>query len=141
MDDTLTVSVGRPERQELVAAQLAADAAGSRQWSGSTTGRPTIADIVDGPQQLRRPGPREVGSPHRPDIVLTGHVHQSPFKPAGGWVDRLGDTWIFNGGRQIGPIPARVEIDLTAQTAEWSSMLGVETQDLTSAGPGQRTVF
>jgi Icc-related predicted phosphoesterase len=29
---------------------------------------------------------------HRPDIVLCGHVHQSPFRQGGSWVDRKGDT-------------------------------------------------
>lgn len=77
---------------------------------------------------------------HRPDVVLTGHVHQSPFKPAGGWADRVDDTWIFNAGRQIGPVPARVEIDLAAGTARWVSMLGVEVQDLNDAVAAERTL-
>ena len=53
----------------------------------------------------------------RPDVVLTGHVHEPPFKPDGGWADRIGDTWVFNAGRQIGPVPAHIEIDLDAGTA------------------------
>jgi Icc-related predicted phosphoesterase len=68
---------------------------------------------------------------HRPDVVLTGHVHQSPFRNDGGWADRIGDTWVFNAGRQIGGVPARIEIDLDAATAEWITMLGVESQSLT----------
>ena len=44
--------------------------------------------------------------------MLTGHVHQAPFVPGGGWVDRIGTTWVFNAGQQPGPVPARVEIDL-----------------------------
>jgi len=145
MDDTL-ITVCRwwdgPNGKKLVAAQLAADAARRpKQWiwvyhwppdnsPTSWTGRSNYGD----------PDLLEWVRIHRPDMVLTGHVHQSPFKPAGGWVDRLGDTWIFNAGRQIGPTPSRVEIDLDAHTAEWSSMLGVETQDLASAAPAQRTV-
>jgi Icc-related predicted phosphoesterase len=78
---------------------------------------------------------------HQPDVVLTGHVHQSPFKPDGGWADRLGETWIFNAGRQIGPVPTRVEIDLTGGSAEWISMLGVETQDLAARSPAARSVL
>ena len=54
---------------------------------------------------------------HRPDIVLTGHVHEPPFKPDGSWADRIGDTWVFNAGRQIGPVPAHIEIDLGAGSA------------------------
>lgn len=42
---------------------------------------------------------------HQPYVVLTGHVHQSPFTPAGGWADRIGRTRLFNAGRQIGKDP------------------------------------
>lgn len=76
-----------------------------------------------------------------PDVVLTGHVHESPFKDAGGWTDRIGDTWVFNAGRQIGPVPARVELDLAEREALWVSMLGVEEQRLDDDAPAARTVF
>ena len=56
-----------------------------------------------------------------PDLVLAGHVHQAPFVPGGGWVDRIGTTWVFNAGQQPGPTPSRVEIDLGAGTAVWTS--------------------
>ena len=56
-----------------------------------------------------------------PDLVLTGHVHQAPFVPGGGWVDRIGMTWVVNPGQQPGPTPARVEIDLGSGTAVWTS--------------------
>jgi hypothetical protein len=72
--------------------------------------------------------------------VLTGHVHQSPFQTEGGWADRIGDTWIFNAGRQIGPVPARVELDLEAGFADWVSMLGVESQSLADAEAAPRSV-
>ncbi len=39
---------------------------------------------------------------YQPDLVFTGHIHQAPFSAAGSWVDRIGKTWIFNSGRQIG---------------------------------------
>jgi predicted phosphodiesterase len=79
----------------------------------------------------------------RPDIVLTGHVHQSPFKPEGRWVDRVGDTWVFNAGNQIGKMPAHIDIEIDdgAATATWISMLGIEHQDLTSPAAADRTVF
>ncbi len=94
-------------------------------------------------------GRRDYGDPdvlgwighHRPDLVLTGHVHQAAFTEAGSWVDRIGDTWIFNAGVQIGKVPARVEIDLTAGTARWLSIMGQEVCDLTDAAPPARTVF
>ena len=63
---------------------------------------------------------------HRPDIVLTGHVHQSPFRAGGSWVDRIGDTWVFNAGRQMAPYPPYVVFDTDARTATWSSLAGEE---------------
>lgn len=125
-----------------VAAQLASDSARRpRNWvwvyhwppddsPTSWTGRGHYgdADLVEWIRQ------------YRPNVVLTGHVHQSPFKPAGGWADRVENTWIFNAGRQIGPVPARVEIDLTAGTAQWVSMLGVEVQDMNDAVAADRTL-
>lgn len=77
----------------------------------------------------------------RPDIVLTGHVHQPPFRPDGAWADRIGDTWIFNAGHQIGPVPAHIAIDTTSGSAEWRSLLGAENLRLTDAGAPARSVF
>ena len=78
---------------------------------------------------------------HRPDMVLTGHVHQPPFRPDGAWADRIGNTWIFNAGHQIGPIPAHIEIDTTAASAAWRSLLGGEDLRLVDAQAPPRTVF
>jgi Icc-related predicted phosphoesterase len=78
---------------------------------------------------------------HRPDIVLTGHVHESAFKPTGAWADRIRGTWVFNAGRQIGPVPAHIEIDLEAGSAMWRSLLGVEALHLADAQAPGRTVF
>ena len=78
---------------------------------------------------------------YRPDIVLTGHVHEPPFKPDGAWADRIGDTWVFNAGRQIGPIPAHIAIDLSAGSAAWRSMMGEEILALTDSKAPERTVF
>lgn len=63
---------------------------------------------------------------YRPDVVLTGHVHQSPFRQGGSWVDRIGDTWVFNAGRQMAPSPSHVIFDTTECTAVWSSLAGDE---------------
>jgi len=63
---------------------------------------------------------------HQPTLVLSGHVHESPFRKEGNWVDKLGDTWVFNAGRQIGPSPAHIIIDTEAWTAEWHSLAGDE---------------
>ncbi len=67
---------------------------------------------------------------YRPAIVLTGHVHQSPFRSGGSWADRIGDTWVFNAGRQIGPVPAHVIVDTAARRATWHSLAGDEVVEL-----------
>ena len=77
----------------------------------------------------------------RPDVVLTGHVHDPPFKPDGSWYDRIGDTWVFNAGRQIGRVPAHVELDLTEGRARWASLLGAEEVLLTETVAPARVVF
>lgn len=64
---------------------------------------------------------------YRPDMVLSGHIHQSPFKQGGSWVDRNGKTWIFNPGRQIGPCPTHIVLDMDSTTAFWFSLAGAET--------------
>ena len=61
-----------------------------------------------------------------PNLVLSGHIHQSPFVKNGSWVDRLGDTWVFNPGRQIGPSPTRILFDSDKATALWVSLAGAE---------------
>jgi len=63
---------------------------------------------------------------YQPTLVLTGHIHQSPFRQGGSWVDRLGATWVFNAGRQIGPCPTHVIIDTDERTAKWFSLAGNE---------------
>ena len=67
---------------------------------------------------------------YHPRMVLGGHVHQAPFRPPGCWVDQLDGTWLFNAGRQVGPEPAFVALDLAAMTARWCSQAGEETLDL-----------
>lgn len=67
---------------------------------------------------------------HQPDMVLTGHIHQSPFRKGGSWVDRIGDTWVFNAGRQIGPVPTHVIFDTDERRAMWFSLAGNEVVPL-----------
>ncbi len=69
----------------------------------------------------------------QPDIVLSGHIHGSPFNENGSWVDQIGATWVFNPGRQIGPCPAHIRLDLDAAKAEWFSLEGHSVRDLTFA--------
>jgi Icc-related predicted phosphoesterase len=66
----------------------------------------------------------------RPQIVLSGHIHNSPFYEAGSWIDRIGETWVFNPGKQIGPQPTTIALDLEAMTAEWTSLTGTSVRDL-----------
>jgi Icc-related predicted phosphoesterase len=69
-----------------------------------------------------------------PDMVLCGHVHNAPFYPKGAWVDRIGQTWVFNPGRQPGPSPTRILLDLDGQRAEWISIEGRSIRQLATAG-------
>lgn len=66
----------------------------------------------------------------QPDMVLSGHIHHSPFFPDGSWIDRIGRTWVFNPGHQLGPQPATIILDFEAMTAEWSSHEGHSVRDL-----------
>lgn len=67
---------------------------------------------------------------HRPDLVLTGHVHQSPWADGGSWVARTGSSWIVNAGRQGGPEPSHAVVDLDRWTARWWSYEGEQEQSL-----------
>jgi Icc-related predicted phosphoesterase len=70
---------------------------------------------------------------YRPDFVFSGHVHSSPFCAGGSWADRIGSTWIFNAGREIGPTPAHVVLDTEARSAHWLSTLRWEAARLDQA--------
>lgn len=63
---------------------------------------------------------------YRPDIVFSGHIHEAPFRRGGSWVDRIGPTWVFNSGRQIGDVPAHIVVDTEAREAAWFSLAGAE---------------
>ena len=67
---------------------------------------------------------------HRPDVVLCGHIHQAPWARGGSWRARLGDTWVFNAGKQIGPVPPHVILDTDARTAFWYGVFDSETVGL-----------
>jgi len=96
-------------------------------WTGSKFyGDPDLAEWIE---------------QYRPDIVLSGHVHQPPFKPQGNWADRVGNTWVFNPGRQTGPVPATIELDLATGEASWSSMLGREFVNLADPAGPERTAL
>jgi len=86
----------------------------------SWTGKRHFGDPVL-PELVRR---------HSPTAVLCGHIHEAPFKAGGSWIDRIGDTWLFNAGRQIGDVPARIEIDFAQNSARWLSLAGLEERAL-----------
>ena len=117
-----------PQTRDQVAAQLAYDAEKPKdQWiwvyHAPPDESPTSwggqkhfgdADLVHWIQQ------------YKPNIVLTGHIHQSPFRQGGSWVDQLGSTWVFNSGRQIGPCPTYTVFNTKEHMALWFSLAGAE---------------
>lgn len=131
-----------PVGREAVHAQLAADAIRRPQhWMWVYHWPPT--DSPTSWTGRRHYGDADLAgwiAAHQPDLVLTGHVHEPPFRADGGWADRIGDTWVFNAGRQGGPVPARIEIDLDARTAAWISGLGCEELHLDDLAAPDRTV-
>jgi Icc-related predicted phosphoesterase len=64
---------------------------------------------------------------YQPDIVVAGHIHQSPFVKDGSWVDRIGATWVFNAGRQFGVPPAYIALETHIGEAVWISAMGMQT--------------
>ena len=69
---------------------------------------------------------------YSPTAVLCGHIHEAPHKQGGSWIDRVGDTWLFNAGRQLtgGDVPAHIEIDFDQATARWITPDKVEERTL-----------
>lgn len=67
---------------------------------------------------------------HSPTAVLCGHIHEAPYRKGGSWIDRVGDTWLFNAGNQIGDIPARIEIDFDTASARWITAEDIEERTL-----------
>jgi hypothetical protein len=63
-------------------------------------------------------------------MVISGHVHQSPFIPDGSWFDRLGDTWVFNAGLQPGRPPVYIVLDIDDGAAFWLSAESGQSIDL-----------
>ena len=60
-----------------------------------------------------------------------GHIHQAPWVDGGSWHDRLGSTWVFNPGKQVGPVPPHITFDTEAGTADWFGVFESETISLT----------
>ena len=64
---------------------------------------------------------------YSPAVVICGHIHESPFKKDGSWIDRINQTWILNAGNNIGDVPAHINLDLESKHAEWVSLAGIES--------------
>jgi Icc-related predicted phosphoesterase len=67
---------------------------------------------------------------YQPSMVISGHVHQSPFIADGSWFDRLGDTWVFNTGLQPGRPPTYIVLDLDEGLAFWLAAEDAQSIDL-----------
>ena len=67
---------------------------------------------------------------HQPDMVLCGHIHQAPWVDGGSWRARLGRTWVFNPGKQIGPVPPHITVDTETRTADWFGVFDREVVQL-----------
>lgn len=76
---------------------------------------------------------------YRPDLVLSGHIHNAPFYPAGSWMDRIGNTWVFNPGKQPGPRPTCLVLDLAAMTVDWISVEREDSRRLEPLDPPKTT--
>jgi Icc-related predicted phosphoesterase len=119
-----------PKTREDVDRQLARDAAqrAGKRWIWIYHSPPQASPTS-------RSGARDFGDPdlsgwitaHAPDLVLAGHIHDAPFRDGGSWVDQVGATWVFNGGRQMGPQPTCVVFDLDEGWAHWMSLERVES--------------
>jgi hypothetical protein len=57
-------------------------------------------------------------------------MHNAPFYPEGSWIDRIGTTWVFNPGREPGPVPTHIILDLDGLSVEWISFEGESIRQL-----------
>jgi Icc-related predicted phosphoesterase len=75
---------------------------------------------------------------YSPAMVFAGHVHEAPFVRGGSWVERVGNTWVFNAGKQIGDIPTHICVDTDLREAVWFSLEGIEGVSLDSGSAEAR---
>jgi len=117
-----------PTSKEIVGAQLARDVSKRKgQWIWVYHAPPANSPTSwSGRQHFGDEALSGWIDQYQPDMVLAGHIHEAPFKRGGSWADRIGDTWVFNCGRQIGPTPTYIAIDTRANEAAWFSMAGAE---------------
>lgn len=53
----------------------------------------------------------------QPDMVLSGHLQNSPFYVDSSWIDRIGRAWVFNrGSKLLSPVQLKQTSDLFRAT-------------------------
>lgn len=67
---------------------------------------------------------------YSPTVVFSGHIHTAPFYQAGGWIDRVHNSWVCNPGNQPGPVPTTIQLDLKTMTAIFDCNEGREIAEL-----------
>jgi hypothetical protein len=124
-----------PETMKMVEAQLERDAGKPKeQWIWVYHAPPDQSPTSWSGRRFY--GDAELGTwieRYKPDIVFSGHIHQAPFQEGGSWADRIGSTWVFNCGQQLGPTPTHVIIDTEARQAVWHSLDSAESLQLDRA--------
>ncbi|MBC2607156.1 metallophosphoesterase family protein [Pelagicoccus albus] len=58
---------------------------------------------------------------YKPTAVLCGHIHNAPFYNEGAWAERVGQTWVFNPGKQPGEVPTHIDFDTETNTATYTN--------------------
>jgi Icc-related predicted phosphoesterase len=125
---------GPAGRQGLEDRLLAESERGHECWAWVYHSPPTGSPLSwDGRREFGDDALAEWIERFQPDFVLTGHIHQAPFANGGGWADRVNGTWVFNPGREPGPVPAHIVIDFEARLATWFSSEGPESRSLDEA--------
>lgn len=121
-----------PDSRAAIATQLAAAAQlRVKEWLWIYHAPPTNSPTSwSGQRSFGDPALSEWIAKYSPDLVFCGHVHEAPFARGGSWADRIGGTWVFNAGRQIGPVPTHIALDTDAAEAAWFSFEGAEAVNL-----------
>lgn len=128
--------------QRAIDRQLNAVSRGDRDWNWVYHAPPTEAAVSWS-------GSRHYGDEsltawirdHQPNLVFSGHVHEAPFTRGGSWVEKIGRTWVFNAGKQIGEIPTHIVVDTDRGEAVWFSLEGAESIRLASPSAADRTML